>query len=328
LDAPAGPAYAGLMRTTRSSKRSGPARTLAAVALWALPLGALLAAGSCDGGNIGIGGDGGPEGGDGGGPADQGVTLDQAPGTPTPDAVVTSDRPAGIDVPEGIDQGPGVDAPGDDVAPFDGPGPGMTPDAGGGEVTAAQLLALTQDCTQLAGTGLFATDQGGPADVQLCGLNGAVFWTADMDVDCDGQESAQCNLNTDPDFQNQTAATDSNGNPLDAAALPYVVIPGNSSRLNRAAQGMSLGSVVAVIYQGQLQYGVLGDVGPSAIIGEASYAMASALGIDPDPSTGGTDSGVTYIVFTGDTAIADPIEDPSVSVSIGQQRARDLLANN
>jgi hypothetical protein len=318
------------MGTTRSIKRSVPARTLVTVALRALALGALLAAGSCDGGNIGIGGDGGPAGGDGGpgGPADQGVTLDQAPGTPTPDAVVTSDRPVGIDVLEGVDQGAGVDAPGNDVAPFDGPGPGMTPDAGGGQVTAAQLLALTRSCNQLAGTGLFATDSGGPENVQLCGLNGAVFWNADMDVDCDGQESAQCNLNTDPDFQNQTAATDSTGAPLDAAALPYVVIPGNSSRLNRAAQGMSLGSVVAVIYQGQLQYGVLGDVGPSAIIGEASYAMASALGIDPDPSTGGADSGVTYIVFTGDTAIADPIEDPQVSVSIGQQRARDLVANN
>ncbi len=42
---------------------------------------------------------------------------------------------------------------------------------------------------------------------------------------------------------------------------------------------------------------MVGDTGPDEIIGEASYATAKALGIDPDPETGGTDSGVTYIVF-------------------------------
>jgi len=39
-----------------------------------------------------------------------------------------------------------------------------------------------------------------------------------------------------------------------------------------------LGSVVAVIYNGQVAYGVFGDEGPDNIIGEASYAMAALLG--------------------------------------------------
>jgi hypothetical protein len=40
-------------------------------------------------------------------------------------------------------------------------------------------------------------------------------------------------------------------------------------------------------------------VGPEATIGEASYATAVALGINPDPGRGGVSSGVTYIIFPG-----------------------------
>ena len=42
---------------------------------------------------------------------------------------------------------------------------------------------------------------------------------------------------------------------------------------------------------------MFGDTGPENIIGEASYAIAKTLGINPDPAVGGADSGVTYIVF-------------------------------
>jgi hypothetical protein len=50
----------------------------------------------------------------------------------------------------------------------------------------------------------------------------------------------------------------------------------------------------------------------SAIIGEASYKTAANLGIDPDPSSGGTDSGVTYIFFKN--ATISPIENHSTAV--------------
>jgi hypothetical protein len=70
---------------------------------------------------------------------------------------------------------------------------------------------------------------------------------------------------------------------------------------------------------------VLGDVGPTAEIGEASYAMASALGIDPDPSTGGVDGGVAYIAFTGASAIVDPIEDHDDAVAVGVAHATALI---
>src|SRR6185503_2965501 len=113
--------------------------------------------------------------------------------------------------------------------------------------------------------------------IPICGLPGAVFWKADLDVDCDGKMTAQCNLPTDPAYQNQTAATDSMGQPLDAAALPYVVIPGKSTRFDYSAAGLKMGSVFAVIYKDTVMYGVAGDIGPTAIIGEASYRMAELL---------------------------------------------------
>ncbi len=201
--------------------------------------------------------------------------------------------------------------------------------AGGasGVPTAAQLLALTTQCNQLS-NGFYKTDSGSsPADIPICGLVGAVFWKADMDVDCDGKSSPQCNLQTDPAYQNQTAANDSNGNPLDAATLPYVVIPGSSSIFKYSTHGLHMGSVVAVIYGNKVVYGVIGDSGPTTIIGEASYAMAAALGINPDPSVGGVDNGVTYMAFTGAGAVSSPIEDAAHTTTLGETLAKAIVAS-
>jgi len=99
----------------------------------------------------------------------------------------------------------------DDLTP-DGMGADGSPDGNmpPGAPTAAELLAKIATCDQSVG-GLFARDSGGAANISICGLTGAVFWKADLDVDCDGKETPQCNLSTDPAFQAQTAATDSNG---------------------------------------------------------------------------------------------------------------------
>ena len=166
-----------------------------------------------------------------------------------------------------------------------------------------------------------------PADIPICGLPGAVFWQADLDVDCDGQTTSVCNVQRDPAYQSQTSATDSAGQFLDASTLPYVVIPLPSTRFDYAAAGLALGSVVAVIYNGQVAYGVFGDEGPDNIIGEASYAMAMLLGIDPDPATGGTSSGVTYIAFTGAGSIVRPIEDHAGAERLGQRLAGALVTH-
>jgi Fungal chitosanase of glycosyl hydrolase group 75 len=191
----------------------------------------------------------------------------------------------------------------------------------------AQLLALTASCDQIS-NGLFSLNGGDTPTVPICGLTNAVFWKADMDIDCDGKQTTQCNITADPDYQNQTAAVDSMGNPLDSANLPYVVVPGKSTRFDSADAGLAHGSVILVLYKNQIGYAVFGDVGPSADIGEASYATAVELGIDPNPKTGGVDApDVLYVAFTGTSAVAKPIEDHAQAVSVGQTQLAALLAH-
>ncbi|MET9891111.1 glycoside hydrolase family 75 protein [Streptomyces sp. NPDC006465] len=194
-----------------------------------------------------------------------------------------------------------------------------------GSVSAAALLAKVTSCSQIS-SGKYRTDEETSATVPVCGKNGAVFWKADMDIDCDGQVTAKCNGNTDPWFQDDTAFHQSNGRALRADSLPYVVVPSTSSIWKYTSSGIKGGGVVAVIYNGKVEYAVVGDTGPTQIIGEASYATASALGIDPDPETGGTDSGVTYILFKN--AQVSPIESHSAAVSLGDSLAKQFLQNN
>lgn len=191
--------------------------------------------------------------------------------------------------------------------------------------TAAELLDRIASCDQVIG-GPYAPGSSRPANISVCGLSRAVFWTADLDIDCDGKVSPQCNAMTDPWFMNQTAATDSHGDPLDAATLPFVVVPGRSTRFDYRAAGLAMGSVVAVVHGDELVYGVLGDVGPTAYIGEASYRMAELLGIDPDPRIGGTEDPVSYIAFTGDDAHVQIMEDHDEATSLGMALAGELLA--
>jgi hypothetical protein len=156
-------------------------------------------------------------------------------------------------------------------------------------------------------------------------MEGAVFWTADMDIDCDGRATAACNSATDRSYSPQTSAVDSAGRYLDASSLPFVVVPRPSDRFDYRQAGLALGSAVAVIRGGRVEYGVIGDTGPAGIIGEASYAMARSLGIDPDPAAGGTDEAVTYIAFTGPAAIVSRVEDHQEAVRVGRGCALRLL---
>ncbi|WP_413802917.1 glycoside hydrolase family 75 protein [Streptomyces iranensis] len=194
-----------------------------------------------------------------------------------------------------------------------------------GTVTAAQLLAKVQSCSQIS-SGKYRTDEETSATVPVCGANGAVFWKADMDVDCDGQVTSRCNEDTDPWFQDDTAFHQSDGKPLIADKLPYVVVPSPSSTWDYRQAGIKGGGVVAVIYNNKVEYAVVGDTGPTAIIGEASYATANALGIDPDPETGGAESGVTYILFKNSSV--SPIENHDKAVSVGDGLAKQFVQNN
>jgi hypothetical protein len=208
-----------------------------------------------------------------------------------------------------------------------GGGTGGSAGDSSGAPSAAQLLALTSSCLQ-ASNGLYATDDGSTPRVPICKLNGAFFWHSDMDIDCDGVVTSACNSSTDPDFQDQTSATTSSGSPMNSVSTPYFVIPLPSSRFDYTRSGIQLGQVGAVIFNGKVVYGVFADEGPSNIIGEGSHALAQALGIDANPATGGVDSGVTFIVFTGSSGVVSPIEDHSKATAVGIARANAALKDN
>ncbi len=183
-----------------------------------------------------------------------------------------------------------------------------------GTITPSDVLARLGACTRIGGD--YATDVGGVSNIPVCQTDNVVWWTADMDIDCDGGRGAICM--SDPDYLPDTSAVDSMGAPLDASTLPFIVIPLASTRFRYADFGIRAGQVALVMYGGRMVFGIFGDAGPAAIIGEASFAMAEALGIPSSPRTGGVDSGVTYLVFTGAAARVTRNEDHAEAVSLGE----------
>ncbi|MEU1853693.1 glycoside hydrolase family 75 protein [Streptomyces sp. NPDC019990] len=191
-------------------------------------------------------------------------------------------------------------------------------------VRATDLLARVRDCVAVS-RGRYRSDNGTPAKIPVCGTPDAVFWKADMDIDCDGRPGPRCNRRTDPHFGAATAYAQSDGRPLSAERLPFVVVPAPSRVWDYRDHGVGGGSVAAVVYRDRVRYAVVGDTGPRNIIGEASYAAARALGIRPDPYGGGTPSGVTYIVFKNSRV--SPIEDHAAAVATGKRLARQFISD-
>ncbi|WP_433219202.1 ricin-type beta-trefoil lectin domain protein [Dactylosporangium sp. CS-047395] len=184
--------------------------------------------------------------------------------------------------------------------------------------SASQLLAKTQTCNQVS-NGKYATDDGGAATVAICKSGSAYFWSADMDIDCDGIGTSHCNASTDPWYQAQTSFTTSNGSYFTSESTRYYVIPLPSSRFDYGANGIRPGAVAAVVYNNQVAYAVFADEGPDNIIGEGSYALATALGIDPNPATGGTAGPVTFIVFP--SSVPSPVENNTAIDNTGSAAA-------
>ncbi|MFI7600345.1 glycoside hydrolase family 75 protein [Actinoplanes sp. NPDC049681] len=184
--------------------------------------------------------------------------------------------------------------------------------------SASQLLAKVSSCTVVS-HGKYATDDEASSTVNICKKGSAYFWKADMDIDCDGVRTSNCNEDTDPWYQDQTSFETSRGRSFQADSTHYFVIPLPSSRFNYSSAGIKPGSVAAVIYNNKVVYAVFADEGPSNIIGEASYATARALGINANPENGGVDNGVTYIVFPG--SVPSPVESNSAIDSKGAAAA-------
>lgn len=146
-------------------------------------------------------------------------------------------------------------------------------------------------------------------------------------IDCDGKTTPQCNTNTDPKYYNDTSFSQSDGKSLDAATLPYYVLPIYGPYFDYRQNGIQGGQLGAIIYGNNIEYGVFGDEdGSPNQIGEISYAMASSLGIDHDPSYGGVSSGVTFIIFTGSGNIVSPIENRSQASTMGNVAITTLMS--
>ena len=196
------------------------------------------------------------------------------------------------------------------------------PNAAAAAPTAAELLAKVASCTP-ASTGKYATDEGEAATVDICKTGAAYHWTSDLDIDCDGITTARCSPSTDPAYFNETSFQTSTGQFFTADVTHYFVVPLPSSRFNYQSAGIRPGNVGAVIYNNKVVYAVFADEGPDDIIGEASYATAQALGIDPNPATGGTAGPATFIVFTG--TVPSPVENNAVIDQVGTAAATAFL---
>jgi hypothetical protein len=199
--------------------------------------------------------------------------------------------------------------------------------------TASALLAKLSSCTDTVAKGGFGLDGAGSISIMTCGS--ILHWKADMDVDCDGIQTPPCN--TDPQGQPQTSIVDVAPHDVDPTLLPYFVIPlGKPETTWYTAHGVALGQLGAVIYKGQVEYGIFADEAGGNFIGESSYAMCQLfLGKpsgknDPcDPSTGGIDpADVTYITFTGEANVVtgQQIFDHGKHTELGIVAAKAWLA--
>lgn len=206
--------------------------------------------------------------------------------------------------------------------------------AEGGGPTAQQLLDRVAGCAGTAIKTGFGTD--GPGAISMFACGDAVYWQADLDVDCDGIQTPPCD--TDPTGQPQTSIVDlAPQGDVDPTVLPYFVIPlGLPETAWYEDHGIALGQVGAVIYAGQVRYGIFADEAGGWFIGEASYAMCQRFlgaptgGADPcSPIDGGIDPAeVTYVTFTGAAprAVGPVIYDHAAHAALGETAARTWLS--
>lgn len=220
-----------------------------------------------------------------------------------------------------------------------------------GSPAVARLLALTKNCTAAnkiaSDPGDFVLDNGMVANV--CSLpggpgnpGGAVYFTADMDIDCDGLTTTHCpgtGADKDPSYYDQTSfagpnsAKNAEGQPtLASESTPYVVIP--EEVVYPGVDQTNGGNIVLVLYNNQIEFAVFGDQiaaqpgQKGEPIGEASVRTANGLGIPSSPATGGVGGGVTYIVFAGMGSQPMDMENIPEIQSLGVALTEALLANN
>lgn len=150
-------------------------------------------------------------------------------------------------------------------------------------------------------------------------ISGAIFMHSsrnggqytNMDVDCDGANNSAGKCSNDPSGRGETAFKDDvkdfGISDLDANLHPYVVFgnEGDSPKFNPQKHGMEPLSVMAVVCNGKLHYGIWGDTNGGTSTGEASLSLAELCFPEehPDGDHGHDGNDVLYIGFKGKDAV-------------------------
>lgn len=173
--------------------------------------------------------------------------------------------------------------------------------------------------------------------VSLYENSDAVFFEADMDIDCDGTSTGICG-GTDPSHQGQLSCDEAgkcsknNGGQVDASTTPFYVTPVGSP-FSASSRGVAVGQLAVIINRKttppSIVYGpMLDEDGVSQEIGEASAGMAKLLGVPNDPNTGGQSSGIVYIIFKGTSGRMTSVGDfanHQKAITMGQALAAKLV---
>jgi chitosanase len=172
-------------------------------------------------------------------------------------------------------------------------------------------------CSKVLAKGFTNGDAGQGKSFNYCGdIPGAIFISSskgytNMDIDCDGANNSAGKCANDPSGQGQTAFKSDvkkfGISDLNANVHPYVVF-GNeehSPSFSPQSHGMQPLSVVAVVCNGQLHYGIWGDTNGGVSTGEASISLADLCFPNEhlDGDHGHDPNDVLFIGFTSKDAV-------------------------
>lgn len=124
--------------------------------------------------------------------------------------------------------------------------------------------------------------------------DGRIHFVANGRIDTDGSGSSHGDK-----WHLHDTSLHVDGKPLNADEDFYIVLP---PQIINAVKPIVLGCQARVKNRlnGKVFPAVVGDVGPKRRLGELSWSLANALGLDPNPNTGGVDHLVIeYDVFPG-----------------------------
>lgn len=141
--------------------------------------------------------------------------------------------------------------------------------------------------------------------------SGVFAYTSSLAVDTDGSDP-----DPDPDHQSRTTWHDANGAYLGAHHVPYYVLGdycydkvSPCPRFHYAEHNITGLQFALIFYDGKCIGAVFGDTQGDSVtptsdndsreLGEASVEAANLLGIPSSGTTGGVNSGVTVVIFSG-----------------------------